>query len=418
MASPPTTATLYPQVDFVEDPGLRELPRLFDQDWVWRAYHQQFGPHETEPFRIRIRQFAHSLGRVAIVSYEMEWRPDDYIPSQYFAVKIERDKPVEVFRYPNDARLPGLSEVALPETALELLNRHVLAVRARRMGVELIRYRPASRAVLRHSAGRARFFVRVMRPNTLAPLLEAHRLIGQSGFVAPRIAGQWAEGGVVWLSEIPGRNLRRQIRRGRLPDASLLLDGLESLWNASPEDGGGRPFNLAGAYRRAKRSFRHNVRGGPSLQSLNNAIRALDPFVRSWRPSGIAHNDFYDDQMLALPDGRIALVDFEEAGPGDPMLDVGNFLAHLKWASCFRRRRRDDGNGAYHRLFRRAALERLGWSEEDLAYREAVCLFRICTNTIRRPQSDWRDRLETGLSLVNRSLRQDTCHLPHPNLPP
>ena len=61
------------------------------------------------------------------------------------------------------------------------------------------------------------------------------------------------------------------------------------------------------------------------------ATRSLDSFVESWRPSRIAHNDFYDDQMLVLPDGGIAMVDFEETGPGDPMLDVGNFLAHLRW---------------------------------------------------------------------------------------
>ena len=35
---------------------------------------------------------------------------------------------------------------------------------------------------------------------------------------------------------------------------------------------------------------------------------------------------------------------------------------------------------------------------------QAVCLFRICTNTIRRPQGDWRSRLEAGLSLVNETL--------------
>ena len=168
---------------------------------------------------------------------------------------------------------------------------------------------------------------------------------------------------------------------------------------------GARTFNLAAAYRRAKRSFRHNVRdGGPALRSLNEATKSLDSFVRSWRPTGIAHNDFYDDQMLVLRDGRIALVDFEEAGPGDPMLDVGNFLAHLKWASCFGRKKKGDGSGAYYQQFRSAAIERLGWSENDLAFREAVCLFRVCTNTIRHPQGDWRNRLEAGLTLVNETL--------------
>ena len=405
MASSPAAVSLYPEVAFPEDPGLDDLPRLFDAEWVWRAYLRQFGRPDPDPHRIRIRQFAHSLGRVALVSYEMEWQADEYIPSQHLAIRVERGKPVELFRYPEDSRLPGLGQAAHPESALELLNRYVLAMRARRAGVELIRYRPASRAVLRHSVGRARFYARVMRPDAVTPLLATRELIGQSGFVLPRLAGYWAEGGVAWLSEIPGRNLRQGILAGKLTDPSVLLDGLQALWSAPHVPDGARPFNLSGAYRRAKRSFIHNVRDdGAALRSLNDAARSLDPFVRSWRPVGPAHNDFYDDQMLVLRDGRIALVDFEEAGPGDPMLDVGNFLAHLGWASHFGRKRRADGSGAYYRLFREAALDRLRWSEKDLAFREAVCLFRICTNTIRRPQEDWHGRLEAGLSLVNETL--------------
>ena len=403
MTSASAPVSLYPAVAFPEDPGLDDLPRLFDPDWVWQAFVGEYGRPGTDPHRIRIRQFAHSLGRVALVSYEMEWPEDEYIPSQHLAIKVERERPVELFRYPEDSRLPGLGQAAHPESALDLLNRYVLAMRARRAGVELVRYRPASRAVLRHSAGRARFYARVMRPGAVGPLLTAHELIGQSGFVVPRLAGHWPEGGVVWLSEIPGRNLRQRIQAGKLPDPAPILDGLQTLWNAPRVPDAARPFNLSGAYRRAKRSFEHNVRGGAALRSLNDAVRSLDPFVRSWRPTGIAHNDFYDDQMLVLRDGGIALVDFEEAGPGDPLLDVGNFLAHLRWTSCFGRKGRQ-GSGAYYLQFRHAALERFRWADSDLAFREAVCLFRICTNTIRRPQRDWHDRLEAGLSLVNDTL--------------
>ncbi len=400
-----TTPSLYPEVDFPEDSGLDDLQKLFEPEWIWQSYCRRFGRPTADPRRIHIRQFSHSPGRAAIVSYEMEWRADEYIPSQPLAIRVERGKPVELLRYPEDSRLPGLNRAAHPETALELMHRHIFAIRPRRVGVELIRYRPTSRAVLRHKSGRVRFYARVMRPNAVPPLLKAQELIGHSGFVVPRLAGCWAEGGVVWFSEIPGKNLRQNIRRGITPDPSLLLDGLQTLWSASPEQPGGRPFNLSGAYERAKRSFRHNARDNiAALRNLNDATKSLDPFVRSWRPTCIAHNDFYDDQMLVLRDGRIALVDFEEAGPGDPMLDVGNFLAHLRWAFLFGRKRSADGSGAFYQQFRNAALDRFRWSEEELRFREAVCLFRICTNTIRRPQKDWRSGLEAGLSLVNETL--------------
>ena len=395
-------ATPYIQLAFPDDPGLPELPKLFDHEWAMRAYGQRFEDSLPDPSAIRIRQFAHSRGRSAIVSYELEWDSEEYLPSQSFAIRIEKDRPAELFRYPDDRVLPGLSEVAHPETALALINRHVLSVRARRVRVQLVRYRPASRAVLRHIVGRARLYARVMRPEAVATVLTAQEIIGRSSFVVPRLAGRWEEGGVIWFSEIPGRNLRQQIRRGRTPDPEPLLDGLQTLWGSPQKKYAGRPFNLPGAYRRARRSFRHNLRDhDKALQVLNEATARLDPFTRSWQPTGIAHNDFYDDQMLVLPDGRVALVDFEETGPGDPMLDVGNFLAHLRWASYLGRRRNTDASGAFHQMFRSASLERFDWDEKSLDLREAVCLFRICTNAIRRPQPDWDSRLESGLRLVN-----------------
>ena len=134
------------------------------------------------------------------------------------------------------------------------------------------------------------------------------------------------------------------------------------------------------------------------------AVKVLDPFIDSWSPTGMAHNDFYDDQLLVLADGRMALVDFEETGPGDPLLDIGNFLAHLGWSSTTGSAERAAAKEAYRTVFRDAALKRFGWDERELALREAVCLFRMCVFPVMRPQPDWLAKLERGLSLVNEAL--------------
>ncbi len=207
------------------------------------------------------------------------------------------------------------------------------------------------------------------------------------------------------MSEIPGENLRRRLRQGGTLEPEMLLAGLETIWNGPDKTRGRRPFNLPGVYDRAKRTFRQNLRDdGLAVRQLDDVTKALDRFIQSWRPTCTAHNDFYDDQILVLPDGRVALVDFEEAGPGDPMMDVGNFVAHLRWSSCFGRQGETDATDRYYQAFRQAAVDRFHWSEEDLAFREAICLFRICTNAIRRPREDWRVMLERGLSLVNETL--------------
>ena len=398
------TIPLYPQVEFPEDAALPELSKLFDGDWVWRASREHFPDLDTAPGQYRIRQFSHIPGRSAVVSYFADWEPECYIPSEIVNFRLEKGKPPAFSRYPQDPQLPGLEPAAHPDSALSLLNKHAFAFPRRRLRVNMIRYRPGSRAVLRHRTGGIRLYARVVRPNAMPNLLEAYELLEHSGFAVPRIAGCWREGGVVWLSEIPGKNVRRLMRRGNPPGPEGILESLEGLWDA-PLNPDRRAFDLSGAFRRAKRTFRHALRRRHSAQQLlDRVIQDLEPFVQSWRPSAIAHNDLYDDQILALPDGRVAVVDFEEAGPGDPMLDIGNFLAHLKWTSSIGSSRKSDVSGAYYNRLRSAALDRFRWSEYDLNLREAVCLFRVTTNTVRRPSQDWLKRTLDSFRLVAERL--------------
>ena len=399
---------LRPKVEFPPDAALPDLPKLFDPEWVAETARPKFAISEVAPREIRIRQFSHSPGRTATVSYIAEWRKEDYIPAEHFAVRLDRGKPAFLSRYPDDHNLPGLRPAADPAAALRLVLNHVFEVprHSRRiLRVDMVRYRAGDRAVLRHRFSGLRFYVRVVRPAVIPRLLAAVDLAERSAFAGPRLAGCWATGGVVWLPEIPGDNMRQQMRDGSPPEPAPLLDGLQSLWALPAETNRCRPFNLAGAYRRAEHTFGHVLRddeaGG---RALAEATRTLRPFVESWQPTAIAHNDFYDDQMIVQPDGRVALVDLEEVGPGDPMLDVGNMLAHLRWADRFGAKRQNDASGAYYHRLREAALDRFAWDERELALREAVCTFRVCTNTVRHPKPDWQARTLAGLNLVNETL--------------
>ena len=400
-----TAPPLSPPVTLPEDQGLQEFSRLFDGEWVWRTYCSRLGQPETKPQRLRLRLLSYNPGRRAIATCVAEWPWDEFVTQDQFAIELAPGQPARLFRYPEDPYLPGLTSAASAVAASRMLNRYVFAAPVQRVRVDVVRYRPGGHAVLRHRLGRVRFYVRVMRPERVSRLMAAAELVAQSGFALPRLAGCWAEGGVVWLSEIPGQNLRRLIRKGDALDPEPILGDLARLWDIPYQPQEHRPFNLLGAYRRARRVFRQVLRDldGPRL-TLKRATAALDPFVKSWQPSGVAHNDFYDDQMIRLPDGRLALVDFEEAGLGDPLLDVGNFLAHMRWSAHFGREAEAQASGAYHRRMRSAALERFGWERRTLNLREAVCIFRVCTNPIRHLAPDWPRRLEVGLSLVNEVL--------------
>lgn len=398
-----TRIVIQPRVEFPTDEELPDLPGLFDGEWVWSQYCGEFGEQEIHPGRFLVHGVSHTRGRQAVVSYEVEWPDDAYLPNERFTFHLGKGGTLKISRFPDDEYLPGLGDACSPESAQRLVSKHVTALPPRRIRVEVIRYRPGSHAVLRHRMGRSRLYVRVVRPSAIPAILKSAELIGKSDFAVPRLAGQWQEGGVLWFSEMPGRNLRRLLRKGEPPPPGLILDGLESLWAVPQEGCDILPFNLVGAYRRAKSILQHSVlEGDDDWQLLDNGVQALDEFTENWQATATAHNDFYDDQMVMLPDGRIALVDVEGTGPGDPLLDVGNFLAHLKWSSQVSRR--GLALEEYHDAFRREALNRFLWSGTDLDLREAVCLFRLCTNAVRHPRDDWRERLAQGLTLVNEFL--------------
>ena len=401
------TPTLKPEVaPLPEDAKLPGLLRLFDSEWVWQAYCSQFGTPEEPPQHLRPRQFIYRPGARAVIDYVAERRWDQWVVEEEFAIELEAGKPERLFHYPDDPYLPGLPHMVSAADAQQLLPKYV-RLHPQRLRVEAVRYRPGGRAVLRHIAGWRRsnaddvtLFVRVMPPARLERLLQAAELAEQSGFVLPRLAGCWPEGGVVWLAAVPGETVRSLIRQGKPPDPDLMLDNLAQLW-AAPQ-GGGQALNVQAGFATTQRLFSQVLQDEGPRRAYQQAADALTSFVETWQPTALAHNDFYDDQMVVTPTGRLALVDFEETGPGDPLMDVGNLLAHLRWMASF-------GSAAeecatYRRRFRHAALERFAWDEHELALREAYALFRLSSNPVRQLRHDWPTATEAGLHLVVEAL--------------
>ena len=404
MSIPP----LEPEIRLPPDEGLPELGQLFDNRWVWNSHGTHLGEPEETPDRIRTVRLSDRPGSRAIASYAAEWEVGSWVVEDQFAIEMVPEKPERVFRYPDDPYLPGLRLAASAVDAPQLLSKYV-DFSPHRLRVDAVRYRPSSRAVLRHIAtwqqrrlGRATFFVRVMRPRRTQRLLAAADLVQHCGFVLPRIVGTWEEGGVVWMTRIRGETVRNLIRKGEAPEPQRILDGLEKLWSVPMGSGRGQILALPAGYQMTSRLLSQLLQGEEAGRVFERVSGVLGQFAHAWQPSTMAHNDFYDDQMLVTPEGEIALVDFEEAGPGDPLFDVGNILAHLRWMAWF-------GNAteacdAYRHRMRSAALERFGWQPEDLAVREAFALFRLSSWPVDEVRPDWAQEVEAGLGLVIRAL--------------
>lgn len=111
------------------------------------------------------------------------------------------------------------------------------------------------------------------------------------------------------------------------------------------------------------------------------------------------HGDFYPDQVL-LDGNKVAILDLDEAGYGDPAIDLGNFLAHLE---------RDGLQG----LLPPGQAERLGRTllesypiAADPSLRSrfwvyaAVRLFRLAPHSFRKRRLDWPQHTESILDRV------------------
>ena len=390
------------------DEGLPGLPLLFDGSWVWQTFCNQFGEPEEPPHNIRAIQISYRPGERDLVSYAAEWRHDRWIVDDQFAIEMTAGKQNRLFRYPDDPYLPGLPKAASPVEAHDLLVRHV-PVSPHKLRVEVVRYRPATRAVLRQVAtwrqartGNVTLYVRVVPSKRVERLLTAFELAERSTFSVPRIVGQWDEGGVVWMTNVPGETVRSLIQRGAAPDPNSVLDGLDQLWPLGLSSGKGQPLNLLGGYEMTERLLSRLLVSEDSRDLLQRVSDVLGPFAQAWKPTGLAHNDFYDDQVLLTPEGKLALVDFEEAGPGDPMVDVGNLLAHLRWMALFGNAAEE--NDAFRRCSPALALDRFGWEEHDLDLREAFAIFRLTAGPFRQLRPTWAKRATKGLELATQVL--------------
>ena len=366
---------LKPQVALPPDEGLPDLLQLFDSRWVWQRFTEHFGQPEVSPKHIRALQFSYRPGTRALVNYTAGFQNGSWEVDDHFAIELVGGKPNRVFRYPNDPYLPGLQLAGDAASAHDLLTRYVGGA-PHRVRVELVRYRPATRAVLRHVVywrparlGSLKLYARVMPVRRLDRLLTAAEMAERSGFQIPPVRGVWRSGGVAWMSEVPGETVREKIRRGAPPSPRALLEALAGLWDLRVETGKGHPLDVLGGFDMTERLLSQLLGDGEPRRLLEHVTDILGPFARAWQPSAMAHNDFYGEQVLVTPEAKLALVDFEEIGPGDPLLDVANMMAHLRWMARFGTA--TEACTAYRRDLRSAALAHFGCDGRALDLREA-----------------------------------------------
>jgi hypothetical protein len=312
--------------------------------------------------------------------------------------------------FPFDPELPGLSDVLSIDGAraiAEPLFGAPCSVRS-----NIVRYRPTSRAVVRYEVrprGRTDgtpmvLYVKVLPSQSADAIMLAASTMAAAGdlFVLP-IARPAPD--ILVYAERAGTTLRDALTAPTpvpTPTPASILGVLDVLAEL-PDPGTRGPSSPE---RRLERTVELLMATRPeraaAIAELGEAIK--DGLGRHPVDTRVVHGDFYEGQLLIDGEGAITgVLDVDDIGPGDPVMDIANYTAHL--SSLAESHPESSARLlAHQRSIRALYLERSGVPTGALAAREAVVGLGMATGPLRVLSENWPDRVDARIGIAARSL--------------
>lgn len=231
--------------------------------------------------------------------------------------------------YPHDPALPALASVMSPPEAGALLVR--LGIDPASARLELLTYRPGKRAVVRLVTPDRTLYLKVVRPTSVAALVEQHHRWRTHGLPAPRVAN-WAPEGLIALDGLPGTEaIHVTDALDSRPDFLDALAGLCERIAALPMDHVARPSLTRRMSWYLARIASLAPGQSTRIASLGELIQRRLTQYPAGEPVGI-HGDLHLGQIMVDPDHPadiIGVLDIDTAGLGDAADDLGALYAHL-----------------------------------------------------------------------------------------
>jgi aminoglycoside phosphotransferase (APT) family kinase protein len=283
---------------------------------------------------------------------------------------------------PLDSRMPALVRAASARKVARLLGDRAL----RKRPVEVIRHKPGRKALLRLGG----VYLKVYADGASRSRFALVRRIAARGVATARAIADVPELGSVAYAEAPGERLAGLTDtryRESLPAVAAALRTFHSR--------DGRPsaerIRVEAAGRAVDSLLPH--RRGAGLRLARDIARAIAAYDGE---TVLTHGDFYDDQVLITPEQTVIL-DLDEARPGHPLLDVGNFLAHI---------------GTTDRSAFLDACSDAGFDLAGVLAFEAAASLKLAVRPFRHVEPDWPERVEERLDRVAAQLRAADSKLP------
>ncbi|MGH9009412.1 MAG: phosphotransferase [Acidimicrobiia bacterium] len=319
-------------------------------------------------------------------------------------------EPDLVWAFPDDPALPGLAAAADGAHV-----RRRLRPRPADVVVEPLRYRPRRRAVLRYRLDGDRvLFGKVVTPGRGRRLLALADALRPTGLRLALPVGRIAPGALI-LPNLLGTSLRDLLLAGGpLPPPERVAALSEELHTRSLRALAAAGVSLAGD----RTAIRRRVDPATALGAAQMVARLLPSegcaagrvaeAVIAWEEESeppeqwMVHGDLYENQVFVDGD-TLGLIDLDDLGPGDPLLDAANFSAHLLVLAA-------SGPTAatvilrYREELRAVFLRRFDADPVALGWREAYCLLRLASGPFRVLHPDWPGRMAGRLALATEAL--------------
>jgi aminoglycoside phosphotransferase len=237
------------------------------------------------------------------------------------------------WRFPNDPAMPWLTRLMdsrqIPELGQTALS-----------AIEIVNYRPEIRCTARYRfAASETEPVRVVYGKTYAD--ERGRAVydnlrelqkqsqSNSAFVMPKALSYAADRHTLWLEGVQGQALAELDFAGSVADKIPAIgNALVAFHQLTPP-----PLPVVTSQQQLQEWRKKADKLSYAYPAIQSALTSLLAELRQNRPVfemlGLIHGDFHIDQLLVLPDGSLALFDYDELAIGDPLQDLANFAADL-----------------------------------------------------------------------------------------
>lgn len=303
---------------------------------------------------------------------------------------------VAIFVYPNDARLPLLQRLQSPgkraRTLAGLLPQHIELGRAES---RRIRYKPERRYVERITGPDADLLLRLYncedyaRARSSAGIFTSGRRLRVARCLSTNdekraLVMQWLPGHPLDDAyTVPGFDVSHLQQVGQAL-AELHAQDTSTFMAITTQD---RCSGVQTAARAVSA-----VRPGLAERAERLAQTLTPRLLQAPAMPRPIHGDFSSDQVLLQDDGGIGIIDFDAAGLGDPVADLGSFAAHLQ-REVVRNRLSASQADALTRELRQGYGPHTGFETNC-----AAALLHLAYSPFRYREPDWAGRVETLLT--------------------